>query len=195
VIRAATVTVVCQSPERGRQPPERNHRGLTPPAQIGFYVTVAARLAEESVDFPAIRVYATSIGNRGIVIVFHARALLMILIAVRLLMPPGICACKWSSPAARLLIALTQSDRQIPSEQERDGDDDHDAGCPASPLAAGMGVKPPCEPLLPPGLALDPPPPLQSTMPFFPLHTEPVASVHFDDSSTPLYLTSRALLL
>lgn len=125
----------------------------------------------------------------------HLRALLMVLIAVRLLMPPGICACKWSSPAARLLIALTQSDRQIPIEQERDNDDDHDAGCPASPLAAGMGVMPPSEPLLPPGLALDLPPPLQSPLWYFSLATERVASISLDAPSTPLYLTVRALLL
>ncbi|MHB1423085.1 MAG: hypothetical protein ACYC3I_07810 [Gemmataceae bacterium] len=126
---------------------------------------------------------------------FHARALLMVLIAVRLLMPPGICACKWSSPAARLLLALTRSDRLIPTEQERDNDDDHDAGCPASPLAVGMGVKPPCEPLLPPRLAIDPPPLFQATLPFFSLRADPVVSNHFDDPSTPLYLTVRALLL
>ncbi|HTU89525.1 MAG TPA: hypothetical protein VMF69_05455 [Gemmataceae bacterium] len=125
---------------------------------------------------------------------FHLRALLIVLIVLRLLMPPGICACKWSSPAARLLIALTQLDRQIPVEQQRDNDDDHDAGCPASPLAAGMGVKPPCEPLLPPALAFDPPPP-QATLLFCSGPTEWVVSNHFDDLSTPLYLTVRALLL
>jgi hypothetical protein len=127
--------------------------------------------------------------------VSYLRALLMVLIVARLLMPPGICACKWSSPAARLLIALMQSDRQIPVQQERDNDDDHDAGCPASPLSAGMGVTPPCEPHFPPGLALDPPPPLQTTLSFFSTAAEPVASVRFDPSSTPLYLTVRALLL
>jgi hypothetical protein len=135
------------------------------------------------------------VGNRGNSIVSHARMLLMVLIVLRLLMPPGICACKWSSPAARLLVALTQSDRQVPIERERENDDDHDVGCPASPLAAGMGVKPPSEPLLPPGLALDPPPPLQSTLSFSPVPTDRVVSFHFDALSVPLYLTVRALLL
>ncbi|HZV04501.1 MAG TPA: hypothetical protein VE999_05375 [Gemmataceae bacterium] len=127
--------------------------------------------------------------------VSNLRAMLMVLIVVRLLMPPGICACKWSSPAARLLVAISQSDRQIPVQQERDNDDDHDAGCPASPLSAGMGIIPPCEPHFPPGLALDPPPPPQLTLSIFADAAEPVASVHFDPSSTPVYLTVRALLL
>jgi hypothetical protein len=127
--------------------------------------------------------------------VSNLRAMLMVLIVVRLLMPPGICACKWSSPAARLLVALTQSDRQIPVQQERDNDDDHDAGCPASPLSAGMGVAPPCEPHFPPGLALDPPLAPQSALSIFAVAAEPVASVQFDPSSTPVYLTVRALLL
>lgn len=121
------------------------------------------------------------------------RVLLMVLIAVRLLMPPGICACKWSSPAARFLLALVNSERQIPSEPESD-DDDHDAGCPASPLAAGMGVAPPCEPLLPLALAFDPPP-LESSPSFHPSPSEPTAFLCFAAPSQPLYETLRALLL
>jgi hypothetical protein len=119
----------------------------------------------------------------------------MVLIVLRLMMPPGICACQWSSPAARLLLALTQSNRQIPSEPQRDNDDDHDAGCPASPLAAGMGVAPPCDPLFPPGLALDPLPPLQEVILLCSNPTEQVTSAHFQSTSAPLYLTVRALLL
>lgn len=147
------------------------------------------------VDFPPIRPYANNNGNRGNVIVSGMRAILMALIVLRLLMPPGICACKWSSPAARLLIALTQSDRQIPNEPQRDNDDDHDAGCPASPLAAGMGVAPLCQPLLPPALALDSLPPPQTMLLFGSVTIEPIGSNHFDESSTPLYVTVRALLL
>ncbi len=146
------------------------------------------------IDFPAIGPYANSSGNRGYVVVSGIRTILMVLIALRLLMPPGICACQWSSPAARLLIALTQSDRQIPIEQPRDNDDDHDAGCPASPLAAGMGVAPPCQPLLPPALALDPLPP-PTRLASSPVPAERIGSNHFDEPSTPLYLTVRALLL
>lgn len=125
---------------------------------------------------------------------FLLRAILMVLMALRLLMPPGICACKWSSPAARLLVALLQNQRQVPAEQERE-DDDHAPGCPASPLAVGMGVKPPCEPLLPPGLSLDPLPPLQSIQPIAPTDVGEAPSLRFDHPHDPLYLTLRALLL
>lgn len=127
---------------------------------------------------------------------FHLRSLLMILMVIRLLMPPGICACKWSSPAARMLIALLQSDRQIPSEPQRDSEDDHDAGCPASPLSAGMGVAPPCAPFLPPALALDPLlPPQQEGALFCCTPTEEANPIHFAATSPPLYLTVCALLL
>ena len=122
------------------------------------------------------------------------RALLMVLITVRMLMPPGICACKWSAPAARMLLLLAQSERPIPSDREQD-DDDHDPGCPASPLATGMGIKPASEPLLPPSLALDPSPPLQSTPSFLSVCTEPAPPLYFAASPTPLYLSARALLL
>jgi len=125
---------------------------------------------------------------------FHPRTILMLLIAIRLLMPPGICVCKWSSPAARFLVALLQSDRQVPIEQERD-DDDHDAGCPASPLATGMGVKPPSVPLLPPGLSLDPSPSLESTQSASSICADTVSPGRFDHPQDPLYLTLRALLI
>jgi hypothetical protein len=122
------------------------------------------------------------------------RTILMVLIAIRLLMPPGICACKWSSPAARFLVALLQSERQVPVEEDRD--DDHAPGCPASPLAVGMGVKPPVEPLLPPGLSLDPPPPpLQSAQPFPSFDAGEVPALRSDHPQGLLYLTLRALLI
>jgi hypothetical protein len=125
--------------------------------------------------------------------VSHSRTILMVLIVVRLLMPPGICACKWSSPAARFLVALLQSERQVPVEEDRD--DDHAPGCPASPLAVGMGVKPPIEPLLPPGLALDPPPPPQSVQFFSCIDAGEVPFPRYDHPQDPLYLTLRALLI
>lgn len=125
---------------------------------------------------------------------FLPRAILMTLIVLRLLMPPGICACKWSSPAARLLVALLQSERQVPVEEERD-DDDHAPGCPASPLAVGMGVAPPCEPLLPPGLSFDPPPPLHSIQPVASIDAGEAPSSRADPPQAALYLTLRALLL
>lgn len=124
----------------------------------------------------------------------HLRALLMILIVVRLLMPPGICACQWSSPAARVLVALLHSDRQIPSQQEQDNDD-HDAGCPASPLSSGMGVVPQSEPLLPPTLALGSPPLLQAPRAILAFTTKPDGFTPLDASLSPLYMTDRTLLL
>lgn len=117
----------------------------------------------------------------------------MVLIVVRLLMPPGICACKWTSPAARFLMTLAHSERQIPTPAESD-DDDHDAGCPASPLAVGMGVIPPYEPLLPPALALDPPS-LESTPTHLSFATDTPVSSRLDSTHSPLYVTFRALLV
>ena len=69
--------------------------------------------------------------------------LLSVLITVRLLMPPGICICQWSSPAARLLIAACG--QELPVKDLPD-DDDHHPGCPACFLAIGMGVAPPSGP-------------------------------------------------
>lgn len=124
---------------------------------------------------------------------FAARAILMVLIAARLMMPPGICVCQWKPPAARCLAALLQEDRQIPNEEERD-DDDHAPGCPASPLAAGMGIQPSAAPLFPPDLALDLPPlPSPPSLPT--LAAGAVLHPHFDALQDPLYLTFRALLI
>jgi hypothetical protein len=67
--------------------------------------------------------------------------LLLVLLTLRLLMPPGICVCKWNAPAARLLAEVLHTHHEdLPSPA--DDDDDHAPGCPASPLACGMGVKP-----------------------------------------------------
>lgn len=125
----------------------------------------------------------------------HARAILMVLIAVRLLMPPGICACKWSSPAARFLLTLLQSERVIPNTNDSDNEDDDAPGCPASPLAVGMGVKPPSEPLLPPGLSLDPSPPLQEAPADFAVSWETASPLPVDAPTRSLYLTVCALLI
>ena len=69
--------------------------------------------------------------------------LLSVLITVRLLMPPGICVCKLSSPAARLFMAACGE--ELP-ERDLPDDDDHHPGCPACFLAVGMGVAPPSGP-------------------------------------------------
>jgi hypothetical protein len=118
----------------------------------------------------------------------------MVLIALRLLLPPGICVCKWNSPAARLLVAVLQTERQVPAEPESD-DDDHAPGCPASPLAVGMGVRPPSEPLLPPALSLDSLPPPESAQPLFTVCADLVDGDSTDPFQAPVYLIVRALLL
>jgi hypothetical protein len=152
--------------------------------------------ALDRIDLSSIRFYANrEVVSQGSAILFSSRTILMVLITMRLLLPPGICVCKWSSPAARMLVALVQSEHEVPIEDQRDDDDDHDAGCPASPLAAGMGVKPPTEPLLPPGLSLDPLPQLETSQPLFTLCAATVSWARFDPPHVPVYLTLRALLV
>jgi hypothetical protein len=71
---------------------------------------------------------------------------LCLLITLRLLMPPGICVCKLSSPASRLLLAVCGQEVPEPNSPDEDRDDDHHPGCPASFLSVGMGVAPPSGP-------------------------------------------------
>jgi hypothetical protein len=89
--------------------------------------------------------------------------LLFVLIALRLLMPPGICVCKQSAPAVELLArALGKQAPARPATPAKE-EDDHAPGCPASYLAQGLGVAPPPGPgPLDPGagLSLGPPPPV-----------------------------------
>jgi hypothetical protein len=69
--------------------------------------------------------------------------LLYVLMAVRLLLPPGICICQSAAPAARLLAHLLQTGMDVPTpEAEEDERDDHAPGCPASKLSTGMGLLP-----------------------------------------------------
>jgi hypothetical protein len=68
--------------------------------------------------------------------------LLSTLIVLRLLMPPGICVCKLSSPASRWLAAAWGAELPPPPPPTHT-DDDHAPGCPASSLAEGLGVAPP----------------------------------------------------
>jgi hypothetical protein len=121
--------------------------------------------------------------------------ILIALMALRLLMPPGICACKLSSPAARLLADFFRTARPLPPVAPPDAeDDDHAPGCPASPLAVAMGLKPASHPILPPDLALERPPALGEAE--LALCTDPPAP---DAASglapEPLYLTLCALLI
>jgi hypothetical protein len=134
----------------------------------------------------------SEIDKRGNIVVSRLRTILMVLIAIRLLMPPGICVCKWNAPAARFLVSLLQSQRQVPVEDDRD--DDHAPGCPASPLAVGMGVKPPSEPVQPPALSLKSSP-LESAESIYPTDAGATIHIRFDRPQDPLYLTLRALLI
>jgi hypothetical protein len=66
---------------------------------------------------------------------------LFVLMTLRLLLPPGICVCKWNSPAARILVDLLQTGKDIPPPEPEDENNDA-PGCPASPFAVGMGLRP-----------------------------------------------------
>ncbi len=83
------------------------------------------------------------------------RRALMVLMFVRLMMPPGICACKSSAPAVALFANLCGADVPVPPPDSND--DDHAPGCPASDLAQGMGLQPagPPHPALDLARALD----------------------------------------
>lgn len=74
---------------------------------------------------------------------------LLLLLMVRLLLPPGICLCHDNSPASRLILDLLNPDRPQ-SSTSCEEDEDHDPGCPGSPLATGMGLKLPLVAVFPP---------------------------------------------
>jgi hypothetical protein len=76
----------------------------------------------------------------------------MLLIAARLMAPPGICLCKVTSPAVGSFLHLLGKD--VPPVAPEPVED-HDPGCPASGLSEAMGLQPPPVMLLPP-LALAP---------------------------------------
>jgi hypothetical protein len=78
----------------------------------------------------------------------------MVLMFLRLMMPPGICACQYPAPAAALFANLAGAEAPVPPP---DNDDDHAPGCPASDLAQGMGLQPagPPHPALDLARALD----------------------------------------
>jgi hypothetical protein len=124
-------------------------------------------------------------------ILYH---LLIALTALRLLMPPGICACKLSSPAARLLADFFQTAGPQPAAPADAEDDDHAPGCPASPLAVGMGLKPDSHPILPPDLTLERPPALEEAELTVCLDS-PAPDAACDLAEAPLYLTLCALLI
>ena len=121
--------------------------------------------------------------------------ILIALMALRLLMPPGICACKLSSPAARLLADFFQTARPLPPPAPPDAEDnDHAPGCPASPLAVAMGLLPASHPILPPDLALERPPALEEAELALCLDLPP-SEAACGLASGPLYLTLCALII
>jgi hypothetical protein len=121
--------------------------------------------------------------------------ILIALMALRLLMPPGICACKLSSPAARLLADFFQPAKPLPPVAPPDAeDDDHAPGCPASPLAVAMGLKPASHPILPPDLALERPPALEEAALALCIDL-PASAAAYGLAPEPLYLTLCALVI
>ena len=119
--------------------------------------------------------------------------ILLVLITVRLLMPPGICVCKLSSPAAYLLARALGGDPPAP-DPSPDHHDDHHPGCPASCLSLGMGLQPP-SPVLDPDTSLPAPvaePPADCREPAYappPAHSLSLAG------APPLYVCHCALLI
>ncbi len=121
--------------------------------------------------------------------------ILIALMALRLLMPPGICACKLSSPAARLLAGFFRTGLPQPAAPSDAEDDDHAPGCPASPLAVGMGLKPASHPILPPDLALERPPALEEAVLASCIDSSPAPAAACGSATGPLYLTLCALVI
>jgi hypothetical protein len=81
---------------------------------------------------------------------YRTRQVLFVLLTIRLLLPPGICVCQWHSPAARFVVSLLNTGKEVPPPPPEEKEDDHEPGCPASKLAAGMGLRPASPPALPP---------------------------------------------
>ncbi len=119
---------------------------------------------------------------------------LFVLLTARLLLPPGICVCQWHSPAARILVGLLRTGKEVPPPPPAEKEDDHEPGCPASKLAAGMGLRPASHPPAPPavspevvtvaGACAARPAPHEDA--HFPVYRPPVSS---------LYLIACALLI
>jgi hypothetical protein len=78
--------------------------------------------------------------------------ILYLLIFVRVMAPPGICLCKLTAP-----LAYSLSGQPVPA-QPAEPDNDHEPGCPASPLAAAMGLRAPQLTAPLPDLSLETPP-------------------------------------
>jgi hypothetical protein len=117
--------------------------------------------------------------------------ILFVLMTLRLLLPPGICVCKWNSPAARILVDLFQTGKDIPPPEPEDPNSDA-PGCPASPFAVGMGLRPASPPPLFLGPAFETPPLLEVTAPDLSI-TAAAAEPLSEPPEDALYLTLRTL--
>jgi hypothetical protein len=119
---------------------------------------------------------------------------LFVLLTFRLLLPPGICVCQWHSPAARMLAGLFNTGKEVPPPPPPENEDDHEPGCPASKLAAGMGLRPASPPPLLPGAS--PEPAAAALPPACPAGARPEADFPaFRPPESAVYLTVCALLL
>lgn len=120
------------------------------------------------------------------------RRFLLLLLVLRLLLPPGICLCHDNSPASCLILSLLDPDRPLPSSSCEE-EDDHDPGCPGSPLATGMGLKLPLVAVLPllPNAILDLPEQVDPTPSFF----HPTVHTWALSPPVPLYLEDCSLLI
>lgn len=115
--------------------------------------------------------------------------ILLVLIGLRLLLPPGICVCKLSSPVARLAVRILGGEMP-PAAPEGD---DHHPGCPASMLALGLGVKPVAPSVDPPDAPSIAPLLPSTPAPLVGFEAAPPAhAVIF--SAAPLYVSHCALL-
>lgn len=120
--------------------------------------------------------------------------ILFVLLTLRLLLPPGICVCQWHSPAARILAGLFKTGKEVPPSPPAENEDDHEPGCPASKLAAGMGLRPAAQPPLPPAAS---PEVVDVAEAFVPLATTPFDGGYpaYRPPDASLYLTVCALLI
>jgi hypothetical protein len=117
--------------------------------------------------------------------------LLILLIVVRILVPPCMCLCKLEAPASRAIAWVFGT--EVPDAPMDYHDDDHHPGCPASYLSLGLGLQPmPFIEPLPSSLSLPAP------TPFLPATTlvVPVSiSAMTIGADPPLYVSHCALTI
>jgi hypothetical protein len=118
------------------------------------------------------------------------RHLCLVLIGLRLLVPPSVCLCQLTGQAVCLVSGLLRPDLPPPEPEEHD---DHADGCPASRMSVGMGVPPVS---VPPLVARDTASPAGFEMSLAPVPADHNTPRYFSRApDTPLCLTLCALLL